>query len=361
VRSPIVGRSGGAVAYPLLVTGDQAWPLPGDPNASIGARHHRLPRFYLERFADERRQITTIDRRTGERWTGAITDAAAEKDFYTSINLDGAKDGRAEQLLTQIEGAAAAAIGHIVNPVFSLFPPQPQDRGALCMFLAFQRVRGRSARKKIELLGDLYAHLRIPSGMTVDEAAGWLRASELEVTTEAVRDLVELSADMDNLEFVPDPNAHLGVMGGAALRIFDEVIPRPWYLVEYDSPALLTSDEPVALHFRDHNRPPGHGNGIANTDEIWFPLDPCRLLALGKPGDPLPEQRVKVARETAKIVNVTVAAGAYEYIYMHPGQDHLRGIRLPRPAPLLQVNGQLPIDLSRYNNPPATTRTQRRK
>ncbi len=181
------------------------------------------------------------------------------------------------------------------------------------------------------------------------------------MTTEAVRDLVELSADMDNLEFVPDPNAHLGVMGDVALRIFDEVVPRPWWLVECDSTALLTSDEPVALHFRDHGRPPGHGNGIANADEIWFPLDPCRLLMLGKPGDRLPEQRVKVAREKAKIVNVMVAAGAFEYIYMHPGQDHLRGIPPPRPAPLFQVNGQLPIDLSRYNKPPASTRTQQRK
>jgi hypothetical protein len=44
----------------------------------------------LERFADERQRITTIDRRhTGERRTSAIRDTAAEKDFYTAINTDG--------------------------------------------------------------------------------------------------------------------------------------------------------------------------------------------------------------------------------------------------------------------------------
>jgi hypothetical protein len=52
----------------------------------------------------------------------------------------------------------------------------------------------------------------------------------------------------------------------------------------------LTNDEPVALHFRDASHPPGHDRGIAYADEIWFPLDPRRLLILGRPGDPAPEQ-----------------------------------------------------------------------
>ena len=39
-------------AYPWPVTATRRkWPLPGDPDVSIGARHHRLPRFYLERSA----------------------------------------------------------------------------------------------------------------------------------------------------------------------------------------------------------------------------------------------------------------------------------------------------------------------
>ena len=60
---------------------------------------------------------------------------------------------------------------------------------------------------------------------------------------------------MEDFEFVPDPNAHLSAMGGVALRISELLLPRPWWIAEYDSPALLTSDEPVALHFRDRSRP----------------------------------------------------------------------------------------------------------
>jgi Protein of unknown function (DUF4238) len=126
-------------------------------------------------------------------------------------------------------------------------------------------------------------------------------------------------------------------------------------------PALLTSDEPVAPHFRDRSRPPGHDRGIAYADEIWFPLDPRRLLILGRPGDPLPEQRLRPAAKTAATVNLTIAAGAYEYIYTHPAQDHLKGLRLPKPDPVLQVSSDLPMDLRRYNQPISDTRTQRRK
>jgi Protein of unknown function (DUF4238) len=154
------------------------WPLPGDPDASVGARHHRVPRFYLERFANERMQITTVDRRTHARRTAAIRETAAEKDFYTAINTEGAKDGKTEHLLSHIEGNAARAIKNILNPVFPLFPPRQQDRADLCLFLAFQKVRGKLTRKRIEMLGDLWAHLQIPAGMTTEQARAWLQANE---------------------------------------------------------------------------------------------------------------------------------------------------------------------------------------
>jgi len=348
--------------YPWPVTATRPeWPLPGDPDASVGARHHRVPRFYLERFANERMQITTVDRRTSARRTAAIRETAAEKDFYTAINTEGEKDGKTEHLLSHIEGNAARAIKNILNPVFPLFPPRPQDRADLCLFLAFQKVRGKLTRKRIEMLGDLWAHLQIPADMTPKEARAWLQAHEHEVTPESVQEMVELSAAMEDFEFVPDPNAHLGAMGGIALRISELLLPRPWWIAEYDSPALLTSDEPVALHFRDRSRPPGHDRGVASADEVWFPLDPRRLLILGRSGDPLPEQRLHPPEKTAATVNLTIAAGAYEYIYMHPAQDHLKGLRLPKPGPVLQVGGGLPVDFNRYNRPVADTRTQRRR
>jgi hypothetical protein len=39
---------------------------------------------------------------------------------------------------------------------------------------------------------------------------------------------------------------------------------------------------------------------------------------LDNPGDQLPEQRLRPAARTAVTVNLGIAAGAYEHIYMHP-------------------------------------------
>ncbi len=344
-----------------MTAASPSWPLRGDPDASVGARHHRVPCFYLKRFANERLQITTVDRRTGARWTTAITETAAERDFYTAVNTEGAKDGKTEQLLSHIDGNAARAIRNILSAGFPLFPPQPQDRADLCLFLAFQKVRGKLTRKRIEMLGDLWARLQIPVDMSSGQASVWLQANKQEVTPEAVQEVVDPSASLDDFQFVPDPNAHLGAMGGIALRISELLLPPPMWIAEYDTPALLASDEPVALHFRDRSRPPGHDRGIAYADEIWFPLDPRRLLILGKPGDPLPGQRLHVNADTAATVNLTIAAGAYEHIYMHPAQDHLKGLQLAKPGPVLQVHAEVPIDLSRYNQPVSDTRTQRRR
>jgi hypothetical protein len=197
--------------------------------------------------------------------------------------------------------------------------------------------------------------------MTADEAIQWLTANGQEATPQAVSELKDFSADMPDLEFVPDPNEHLRMMGEVAMGIMEYLLPRPWWLIDYESPVLLTSDEPVALHFRDNTSPPGHGRGVAQADEIWFPLDPRRLLILGTPSDPIPEQRLTVSQETAGSANFAVAAGSYEYIFMHPDQDHLQGVNLPEPGPLFEVHAPGFAGVERFNRPLTRTQTQRRR
>jgi hypothetical protein len=69
--------------------------------------------------------------------------------------------------------------------------------------------------------------------MNAGQARAWLQASEQEeATPESVQEIVELSASMEDFEFVPDPDAHLGVMGGVALRISELLLPRPWWIPE---------------------------------------------------------------------------------------------------------------------------------
>jgi hypothetical protein len=125
----------------------------------------RWSEFDLRAHSDPSRSRPSTGAR-GTRRTTAIKETAAEKDFYTAINTEGEKDGKTEHLLSHIEGNAARAIRNILSPGLGLFPPQPQDRADLCLFLAFQKVRGKLTRKRIEMLGDLWARVQIPADMT---------------------------------------------------------------------------------------------------------------------------------------------------------------------------------------------------
>jgi hypothetical protein len=74
----------------------------------------------------------------------------------------------------QVAAKLSMSARRTANRFRELFPPQPQDRADLCLFLAFQKVRGKLTRKRIELLSDLWAHLRIPADMTTEQATAWL-------------------------------------------------------------------------------------------------------------------------------------------------------------------------------------------
>lgn len=339
----------------------ERWPLPGKPHGSVGTRHHLLPQLHQRYFGNERGMIAVVDRVTGKRHVAPISDAIVEKDFYTSIDNDGAFDGRSDHLLTWIEGNVAPVMERIVRlGLFQRFPLQPVDVGNICLFLAFQITRGRAARRMAELMGDTYMHIMVPKDMDEDQAVAWLRTGGHEPTTETIAQVRAISEIVDDIEFVPDPNAHIGTMGRVALSLFEELICRPLYLAVYDEPSLLTCDEPVVLYF-DEGRPLGHRAGVALADQIWFPMSPRHLLILGRGDRYGPPRRLDADPASVDYVNLRIAANAYESILMHPDQDHLAGIELPPPGPLYTVNAPGFPALERHNHAPQRRRTQRRR
>lgn len=339
----------------------ERWPLPGKPHGSVGTRHHLLPQLHQRYFGNERGMIAVVDRATGRRYTAPIRDAVAERDFYTSVDNDGALDGRSDHLLTWIEGNAAPVIERIVRlGLFQPFPPPFDDRESLCLFLAFQKTRGRAARRMTELMGDTYMHVMVPKDMDEEQAAAWLRARDEEPTPEAIAQVRSLSEIVDDVEFVPDPNAHIGAMGPLALKLFEELITRPWYLAVYDKPSLVTCDEPVVLFF-EQGHPPGHRTGMAFADQIWFPMSPRHLLILGRGDRYGPPRRFDADPSSVGDVNLRIAANAYESILMHPDHDHLAGIDVPEPGALFTVHAPGFPQIERHNGRPNRTRTRRRR
>lgn len=335
------------------------WPLPGDPHATVGTRHHLLPQLHQRYFGSDQGRIATVERATGRRYVAPISDTVTERDFYTALDESGAKDGRSDQLLARIEADAAPVIRQLVTAgAFARFPPSAGAREAMCWFLAFQKIRGRASRKKTELLGDAYMHIMIPQNMSAGDAEEWLRARDQEPTPEAVAQVLDLSASVDETEFVPDPNAHIAMMAPVALKVFEELVLRRWYMAEYAEPSLVTCDEPVVLVFEE-DPPRLRGVGLVDAAEVWFPLSPRHLLVLAKECYGT-QCRVRADPASARDVNRRIAANAYESIHMHPDHDHLAGIDLPEPGPLFEIHAPGFPALERYNNRPTRTKTQRR-
>jgi hypothetical protein len=334
----------------------EEWPLPGDPNHFVGARHHTVPRFYLEYWADADGRIDVAEKPGGRRYTTVPKTASAETDFYTYIDRDGNPAGRMEQVLGVIEAGASGAIGRITHPLFGQFPPPPDDKQEIATLIAFQKVRGKRRRREIETHADLYMKLQL-SGLDSDGFKRLLEDRRGHASPEEVAELEDLVANLDEYEFVPDPNDHVRMMGGLAYEIFKRLMRRHWYLCVFDEPVLITCDEPVMLYKR--NPSPLRGYGVLDADEVWFPLNPSMLLVLTLEPQPIPARFAAPAKH-AQTVNAYAAHHAYQNIFLHPQQPAVDA-ELLADTPLFQVTAPAEVTLPDGYNKPLKNRTTARR
>jgi hypothetical protein len=332
------------------------WPLPGNPDVHVGTRHHLVPRFYLERFARGDR-VAVVNPRTGARRVTPIKDTAAEKDFYTFVNTDGALDGRMEQLLGKVEGDAAEAIRNMTS-VFG-GDVTPQDRAAVCTLLAFQMNRGRAARRRGELITDMTTRLLADGIYNQQTARAYIERRGGIANAEAVAAVMAMSGHLDEFEFVPDPNEHITMVGKLAEHATPNLLARPWRIFEFPERVLLTGDEPVSM-FTPGPHADHEALGLANAKEIYFSLDSRRLLVMGSPErGTTPVVRLPGSQPRADLANWLVAYNAYDSVFLHP--DASIDVPEMQDQPLFRVSTDLSPTLDRYNRAPTHRRTQRRR
>jgi hypothetical protein len=340
----------------IATEADDGWPLPGNPDVHVGTRHHVVPRFYLERFARADR-IAVVDPRTGARRVASIRDTAAEKDYYTFVNTDGELDGRMEQLLGKIEGDAAEAIRNMT----SIFggDVSPDDRASVCLLLAFQLNRGRAARRRSELFGDLMTRLLLVGINDEQAARAYIERQGGTVNPETVAAVIDMSSRLDTYEFVPDPNDHTAMIGKVAEDAMPYLLGRRWFIYEWERPALLSGDEPVSL-FSPGPHEEVESLGLATARQVLFPLDPRRLLVLGElERGTRPVARAEGTSTWAELANWLTTYNAYDSVFLHP--DVSIEVPVMEAQPLFRVSTDASPVLDRYNRAPRVRRTQRRR
>ncbi|WP_371749026.1 DUF4238 domain-containing protein [Streptomyces sp. NBC_00280] len=334
-----------------------------DPRQQVGARHHTVPAFYLRRFANAQNQLWVRDRRSPTPGLRKETDLAI-RDFYTFQNIHGEPDGRMEQILQKVEGRAARALRRVTSAVTWGQPITAADKTDLCIFTAFQLVRGLRKRREIELMSDLYVRimqLNAPVGAGRQAAAAYR----------------EKLRDFRTLEVTSNPNEHVSLMGKLAEPLSEHLLSRRLTVVELTAGVLLTCDEPIVT-FDDQEDTPdpvipqarrrarsrrrrGHrelrqtrtliqiqstrDRGLARADEIVMPVGRRTLLVFSHAAA-APPSHLRIApeesQEAATEVNKRLLTQAYFMAFTHPDDRHLLSTPLPEVGPLYRLGGVHP-------------------
>lgn len=199
----------------------EAWLRSIDRFGKVGSRHHVIPKFLLEKWADSNGLIWVKQKQDLKEGVRNIRDVGIT-DFYTFLATDGQLDSSMEELLSVVEGQAARVLEHLNNPYSVSTTLTPEQFEHLATFVAFQMARSPRRRREYELMADWY-------GKTM--AAGQLASN---ITEDELR----------TLEFVPHQNEHISTIGPMANTLTDLLMDRPFCLITIDRPLFLI----VACH-----------------------------------------------------------------------------------------------------------------
>lgn len=197
------------------------WLSAHDPQSHVGSRHHTVPRFLLERWADASSRVQTYSRIEERFSTRNIRDLAI-RDFYTFISTSGDKDSSMESILGEVEGAASEVVRRLLSPFVIPRRAELHEVAALAQFAAFQVVRTSRHRREAEL------------------HAEWLAKTMAQGRVPDV--------DLRDITVVPHQNEAIEAMGQQAQQFFPLFACRPVALVVLKGARLLIGDEPVLIN-----------------------------------------------------------------------------------------------------------------
>jgi len=298
--------------------------------------HHYVPRFYLRGFADTNDRLA-VRERSGRTYVTSTKNVMARSGLFS---LEGAVLS-SEHTLADIE----AMVSEVIRDLREGILPRSgtSERATLAIFVALQMAR-INIIPKLDLLLDL-----------------WCEHGSLELTTQDMRTHLTPRFGFTPSEAELDAAKDLAYIWGKAsqtpddmkrfmLRLmFDsirEITPlleaRQWSLEASKEKKFITSDRPVVLWNPPTREDSYLGIGIAKTEEIWFPVDPSRILILRTGGSELIR---RIGPERVRATNEHIARHCTERIVTHPeGLKALADYALAERRPTIRFNRGPAID-----------------
>ncbi|MCH6230577.1 DUF4238 domain-containing protein [Microbacterium sp. CFH 31415] len=216
-------------------------------------QHHTVPKSYLSGFSSGR-TLTAVNVHTGKAHGISAHDATTQRGFYAVP--DHPNPDAFEDALSRIEGAAANLLARIAH---GYWPLQHDERVTLSVFITLQFLRGPDHREQIRQLSE---HL--------------LRR----LSPEELKRLGVSSPDLSAEDLTA---THLQQIVALAPELAGVLIGRPWLLISFDEPSLITSDAPLTA-LPDPRLGADAGLGLGNAFALLFPLNRRLGLQMNHPG-----------------------------------------------------------------------------
>lgn len=296
----------------------------------LSRRHHTVPRFYLERFADAGDRVQQVWLPGDRQHPVSISSASVIRDFY-NINI-GTKEEPTlsdfwEKRFSEVEGMAAKAFEAVVDD--RIWPPRDEDRDAIALWAALQHLRSPAIRNQQQ--DHVAAIIRVQTAV-----AGIAHLKK--VMTEGLQREVgeaELECEWEDLTKPGGPKIELGA--SAHIRILRDLIEPTaqmfagcrWMLYRFRRRALLTSDTPVTLlaHPDAH---PMMGVGLGTAGAFLVPLSRRVGLYMGQPE--MPDTHLQGTTVIARYFNSLTANNARRSVFHHPADNPLLDVVLHEPV-----------------------------
>lgn len=282
--------------------------------------------MYLRNFADEHNRLRLVDRDTLTRTLlSSVKRACNEVGFYEwrpGLAMEEVDDPAVldpehiEGLLSVFEGRATAAIGRILT---SGHPPRTkEDRYDLVHFVALQTARGRRFRDDLSQVATWAARRHMRETVSYEQAAQWLRERGRSHTRADVEAFLDRVLGPGGPTLIPDKTfAIQQALRFAYLDVAPRLWTRRWHVVQFDQPALLTSDEPVVAWHPD-NEPVT----AVTAPIVWLPLSRRHVLEIRDDAHGDGTSR-RGRPEEAHRINSLAATQAEQWIIHHPDDQVL--------------------------------------
>ena len=297
-------------------------------------RHHIVPQFLLQRFANEDGQLRALDRTNLESvHLTSVTKACREAGYYRIDDEDleeWARDGHdpelVEKTFSSIETDAADIIANIVD---GKLPHTEADRLHLALFVALQVTRGWQFREEVNQIGTLRMReeLRNRREELAAKARTWLRRQGRPAKPEDVEKFLERVLGSDGPKLVINDAVRVQVSLGYALHtVAPMLMQRHLRILRFDKPSLVISDAPVGNWAPGENRAVGVGNAAL----VFLPLS--RQVALAYGAKACAADTVAGPTRAAQI-NFLAVDGAIRWVYEHPADRIVESLDIPADRP----------------------------